>query len=218
MGLISQNIKGVWENTVANTYSTIALRAFSAVYEKTPVSGTTKISLLDTTREINWLEQKFGGSTKLMWPNKTTEVETVKVNHAGTGAPWALVTTSAAVPLTAPAFSGFNLTKELKPVQQAKANQWSVGDIVEVKLTIKANMVNTQTALLDPIPTGAKIINTGRSSTIESSNNILTNNFYPTYEQLSYESYRAFYEWFPSTDVVIYYQYQLTLITFLRKL
>jgi uncharacterized protein YfaS (alpha-2-macroglobulin family) len=198
-GLLAQNLKGSWDTTTANVYSTLALRAFSAVYEKTPVDGVTAMATSQLTQMMDWSHQKYVGNFKFPWPAQGRDV--VDVNHKGSGEPWALVSTQAALVLKAPLFSGIEVKKSEKAISQKTAGQWTVGDVIEVHLKVKTNVESVQVALMDPIPAGAKIINSGSGRQNQS--------VWAAYEQLSYESYKAFYEWVPSTEFDVVYQIQL---------
>ncbi len=199
LGLISQNTKGAWDTTIANVFSSIALRVFASVYEKESITGITQVQLGELTKKADWATKKNGAILKFPWPEQGQG--TVKIQHQGTGTPWSLVATQAAVELKQANFAGFTVDKSLKTIQQKVAGQWSVGDIVEIHLKVKANAATNQVAIIDPIPAGAKII---KSGLIESLNYV-----YPSLEQLSYEAYKAFYDWVPDTEIETVYQIQL---------
>ncbi|WP_148274486.1 hypothetical protein [Advenella kashmirensis] len=44
-GLLGQQQRGTWSTTTANVWGTLAVRSFSASFEKTPVKGTLSMSL-----------------------------------------------------------------------------------------------------------------------------------------------------------------------------
>jgi uncharacterized protein YfaS (alpha-2-macroglobulin family) len=78
--------------------------------------------------------------------------------HNGTGTPWITVTTSAAVPVTAPYSSGFALTRQVTPVTQAAPGRFTRGDVLRIRLTITPRAPAEWVVINDPVPAGATIL------------------------------------------------------------
>ncbi len=194
-GLLSKNGRGYWDTTAANVYATLALRSFSSQYEKTPVTGLTNINSAAVPEAINmdWSKQKTG-VFKIGWLANGKK-DSIKIHHQGDGSPWALVSTQAALKLSKPLISGIEVSKKLNSIKQNIPNQWTVGDIIEVEMKIKSNVPVNQVALMDPLPTGARIIN--------------SNCDLYSFEQKSYESYKAFFDYVPNTEFSVKYQMEL---------
>lgn len=193
-GLLAQNKKGYWDTTVSNAFATVALRAFSAQFEKVAVSGTSVATTTTQKFNLDWAVRQYGGTQLFGW--LPSGKDSVQISHNGQGAPWALVTTQAAVYLKVPLFSGMEISKRMKPLKQQKPGIWSVGDIAQITLKIKTNTPAVQVALMDPIPTGTRIINVGAEE----------QTLYPEYDQRSYEGYKAFYDYVSAQEHVITYQ------------
>jgi uncharacterized protein YfaS (alpha-2-macroglobulin family) len=163
------------------------------------VTGTTSVTLADAKLTLNWSTNTLGGTEYFSWPG--VGVYKLNVDHSGQGHPWALVSTSSAVPLKAERFSGFSVTKEIKPFRQAIAGVWSKGDVAEIRLKIKAQTETTTVALMDPIPAGAKILGSGDSQNQAS--------VYADYEELGADAYRAYYGYVPASEIVVVYRLQV---------
>ncbi|KPF57636.1 hypothetical protein IP88_16675 [alpha proteobacterium AAP81b] len=146
--------RGAWDTTPANALGSLAMAGFGRAFEAAPVSGRTRIGVGATTREIAWGAGNPPVAT-LPWPPARAPLS---VAHSGSGAPWAMVTARAAVPLAAPFASGFALSRRVTPVSQAVAGRWSRGDVMRVVLTVTPRAPVEWVVINDPVPAGATIL------------------------------------------------------------
>ena len=199
-GFVKQQRRGTWDTTFANAWGALALRAFSRNFEKDPVTGKTEITLAAQNATTAWDGGQKSWSTFLSWPS--TGLLDLNISHVGTGQPWAVVATRAAVKLLQPVYAGFTLDKTVTPIRQAQAGRWSVGDVAEVRLKVKGQAQISQVALLDPVPGGCKIRRTAGDNNAASTGGWQ----YPSYEEFANDSYRAFYESVGSSPFDVTYQ------------
>ncbi len=195
--------RGAWDTTIANALGVTAFRTFSKVYEKNPVAGVTKVALDTDQRDVDWTGKPHGDMVTFQWPDHASQVS---VNHQGTGAPWALVYASAAVPVTKDEFSGMRISKSVKAVKQAVSDHYSIGDIVEVTLRIKSQAPVGQMAVMDPIPSGAKILGSGLHNSAAEAGPV---NWSADWEEFSYDGYRGYFSYIGQDEITVTYRLQL---------
>ncbi len=166
LGMVGRQQAGQWWTTTGNAMSALAVRHFVKAFESTPVQGQSAAVLLSradqTTqaRAVEWSASQ--PPLELAWRGGGT----VALSHVGAGAPWALVQSLAAVPLTKPRNLGFEIKKELSEEQVKTPGRWARGDRVRVTLTISGLSSATWVAVNDPMPAGARTI-----GGVEQSNN-----------------------------------------------
>jgi len=107
-GALGRMRQGHWDTTTANAWGILAMDKFSARYEKTPVGGTTSAALNGKTHSVDWQKSPAGGALNFNWP---TGKKTLQVTHNGAGAPWATIGATAALRLTKPFSSGFQVKR-----------------------------------------------------------------------------------------------------------
>ncbi|MDQ7078628.1 MAG: MG2 domain-containing protein [Robiginitomaculum sp.] len=194
-GLLSRQMNGHWRTTTGNAWGTLAMRQFSARFEKTKVSGQSSAALGKKRQTKAWGQSK-ALEFSLPWADKA---ETLTVAHDGKGAPWAFVTAKAAIPLREPLSSGYAITRTISPVSQAKEGAWNVGDVVRIKLEIDAQSDMTWVVINDPIPAGAQILGGGLGghSVLLSQDERSTGYAWPVYEERRFDAYQTFYRYVP---------------------
>ena len=168
----------------------MALDKFSAKFEATPVSGTTKASLAGATAAVEWSKVErvkttdasgaanqttyFGApaapgnlrnnSMFLPW-GKAAEKGTLGVTHSGAGKPWLTLQSLAAVELKAPFNAGYQIKKTITPIEQANkalpSGSYSRGDVLRITLEVNASSDMTWVVITDPVPGGATILGSG---------------------------------------------------------
>ena len=91
------------------------------------------------------------------------------------------------------------------------AGQYSRGDVLRVTLDITGASDMTWVAVSDPVPTGATILGggLGRDSTLATLGEKLGRTTQPTFEERSFEAYRAYYEYLPQGTTSIEYTVRL---------
>ncbi|XAH26181.1 MG2 domain-containing protein [Xylophilus sp. GW821-FHT01B05] len=235
-GFIARQQNGAWHTTTANLWGGLALERFSAKFEATPVTGTTRATLGDASAAVDWSRVErikpsdatgapnatsfFGApsspgtlknnSAFLPWP--AAGKGTLEVAQQGTGKPWLTVQSLAAVPRTQPFFAGYQLKKTITPVEQAIKGQWTRGDVLRITLEVTASADMTWVVISDPVPGGATILGSGlgRDSQIATQGEKAASGAgWPAFEERSFEAFRSYYEYLPKGTVKMEYTLRL---------
>jgi len=159
-GVVSRLKKGIFDSTTANAWAVTAFAKFSKKFENTPIVGQTEVKFNNVVKKLEFAKNKNSVATFLNWPNDR-KVETVSFKQIGTGKPWVTVKTRSAIPLSKPLDLGYLISKKISPVVQKNEGKFSVGDIVNVELTIRAQSDQAWVAISDPIPSGASHLGNG---------------------------------------------------------
>lgn len=209
-GALALQMHGAWSETITNAWGTLALRKFATVFESTPVAGITSASIQAATQKLDWAETPKGGNLVFDWPSIESDL---KIDHSGSGHPWAQIRALAAVPITQPFSSGYRITRTLLPVENANPQGWKRGDLVRVHLKIEPQTDMTWVVVNDPIPAGASHLGTGlgRDSAIATSGEkIDTESFvWPIYAERAFDAFRAYYDYVPKGTFEIEYTIRL---------
>ena len=203
-GLMLNQRRGHWDTTPANAVGTLAMRAFSARFEATPVAGTTLATIGTVSHAFDWSHAPPPAT--LAWPPAAIPLT---LRHSGSGAPWAIVTSRAAVPLIVPFASGFAVHRSVAAVSQAVPGIWSRGDVMKVRVEVTARAPVAWVAVNDPVPAGATILGGslgGRSDLLAAG---ATTGLQPTFVERRTEAVHAHYERLDRATVV--YEYTLRL-------
>ena len=211
-GLLARQQRGAWGTTTANLWGSLALRKFSARFESTPVTGTTRASTAAASGSVDWAKAASPSQLALNLPwGKDTSADQLSVTQQGTGKPWLTLQSLAAVPLTRPFSAGYQIQKTITPTQQAVKGQFSRGDIVRVTLEINATADMTWVVVSDPIPGGATILGGGlrRDSEIATQGEKQTGNASPVFEERSFEALRSYFDYLPKGKVKVEYTVRL---------
>jgi uncharacterized protein YfaS (alpha-2-macroglobulin family) len=199
LGLVGRQRSGHWDTTLANAWGTVALRRYARAHEREPVGGATLATLGVERREHAWTGGD--GAVSLAWPENGRG--TLRLQHAGSGAPWATVQSIAAVPVVTAERAGYGLRREVTPVRQAAPGRWSRGDLVRVRLEIDARQDMTWVALTDPVPAGSAVVGgTARSAEPLDAQAARSGSrdaapAWPTYVERGHSSWRAYFEFLP---------------------
>lgn len=190
-GLLMRQREGRWSTTVANMWGGFALRAFSQQFEREAVAGRTTVTLGAQQAALDW-SAAAPEPVRIDWP---AAPDTLQLAQAGSGKPWVTVQSRARIPLVAPYGTGFTVTKTVEPVQQKVPGQWSVGDVLRVRLDMEAQGDIGWVAVDDPVPAGATLLGRalGRDSSLaaEHAGGEWT---WATYAEFAADAYRAYYE------------------------
>jgi len=224
-GMIAMQIRGNWGTTIANAWGTLATEKFASVFESQPVTGTTAATLNAARAVLEWQTNPAGGNLDLGWPTMPSEL---RLEHSGSGNPWAVIQSNAAVPTTQPISSGFTVTKTITPVESGHSGGWHRGDLVRVHLKIDAQTDSTWVVVNDPIPAGASHLGTGlqRDSQIavsgEAKSSVLlaetrggltavfdNDLFWPDFVERPFDGYRAYYHYIPKGSFEVEYTIRL---------
>jgi len=133
------------------------------------------------------------------------------VNHGGTGKPWIIARATAALPLDAPLFTGYRITRTVTPVEQQQPGKWTRGDVARVRLEMDAQSDMSWVVVEDPVPGGATIL----GGALRGQSELMTRGerdegwAWPAYEERRFETYRAYYRFVPKGKWVVEYTVRL---------
>jgi len=207
-GALARQVRGRWDLTLANAWGVLAMEKFSEAFESVPVTGSTRASLSAQSQTTDWKASPRGKLSEFAWPSAK---EDLRVTHQGTGRPWVSIQGLAAVPLKEPFSSGYTIQKTIIPVEQKDPRQWSRGDILRVRLEMKAQADQTWVVVSDPVPAGATILGRGlgRDSQLLTKGEEQKGWVWPAYEERSFEAFRAYYEYVPKGEWTVEYTLRL---------
>jgi alpha-2-macroglobulin len=193
-GALARQKRGRWDTTVANAWGTVAMARFAQAFEKTPASGGALVSLAGAM--VSLPIAKHTASHELAWPRAKAALH---VAHQGSGTPWVIVQSRAALPLAAPVSAGFSVTRTVTPVEQKDKNAYSRGDVYRVRLEIDARADSTWVVVDDPIPAGATILGSGlaRDAAALARGERREGGVSPAFVERAFDAYRAYYEYVP---------------------
>lgn len=185
---------GHWDTTTANAWGVLAIKKFSDKYESIKINGKTSVILDKEQRNIEW-DKNSKEIINFSWKHGK---ENLSIEHKGSGKPWVIIQSLLAVPLKKPVWSGYTIKKKIIPVEQKFNEKWSVGDILKVVIEFESKADMTWVVVNDPVPAGASILRMGlgRESSIVADKR-KTAWLNPSFEERSFDSYRAYYEYLP---------------------
>lgn len=161
-GVIARLQRGIWDSTMANAWGVTALRKFSSKYESTPVTGKTEVGFASKKESVDWTKNKESSKIFFNWDKTSKDKEQpVTFKSEGTGKPWVSLQTLSAMPLKAPLDLGYAVSKKMSAVEKKSEGKWSVGDVVNVEITVKAKSDQSWVVINDPIPGGASHLGSG---------------------------------------------------------
>jgi uncharacterized protein YfaS (alpha-2-macroglobulin family) len=197
IGVALRQSRGHWDTTPSNAWGTLAVRRFASAYPGSP-AGFANVQLGAQTQRANWPAE---GLVRFPLPAAPSPLIFA---HSAQGSPWALVSIRAAVPLTAPAFAGYKIAKELTFLQRKRPDRVSRGDVIKVHLTIDAPVDRTWVVIDDPLPAGASIVSGGgQSALLEAQAD--GGNSWPSYIERGQGAWRGYYGWMPSGRTSVEY-------------
>ncbi len=207
-GALARQKAGKWDLTLANAWGVLALEKFSRAFEAVPVTGVTQASLSGRAQTIDWTTSPKGKALSFPWPAKKEELA---IAHQGDGKPWITVQSLAAIPLKEPFSSGYKIQKTFTPVQQKHAGTWTRGDIVRIRLDMEAQSDQTWVVVSDPVPAGSTILGSGlgRDSALLTQGEEQKGRAWPAFQERSFETFRAYYEYVPKGKWTIEYTVRL---------
>ena len=207
VGVSLRQRRGHWDTTPANAWGTIAARRFASLYPASAVTGTTTVSLGGTSRTQGWPMLANAPPLRLpLAPVKTP----LLLTHSGGAGPWAMVSVSAAVPLTQPLFAGYKIAKSVSIVSQKNKGRLTRGDVIKVRITVDATAERNWVVVSDPVPPGATIIgNLGGQSGILGAAASGGEGVSPSYVARGNDAWRGYYEWVPRGRFVTEYALRL---------
>lgn len=207
-GALGRQHRGHWDTTLANAWGVLAMEKFSAKFESTPVSGKTATTLGSAKRDHTWKSSEKQTNFTLPWPAQAADLS---VQHEGSGKPWAMVQSLAAIPLKDPFSSGYRIKRTVTPIEQKTPGEWNRGDVLRVHLDLEAQSDMSWVVVNDPIPAGSAIMGTGlgKDSKILSGGEVRKGWVWPAFEERKLDSFRAYYEFVPKGKWSVEYTLRL---------
>lgn len=210
-GALARQRRGAWDLTTANAWGTLAIAKFSRLHEKTPVDGKVMTTVGSAKSEVKVTAKGGPVPLALPWPEAKSEF---KASFAGAGAPWLTTQSLAALPLKAPLSTGLRIEKKIEAVSRKNSKAWSVGDIVRVRLRIDAQSELGWVAVSDPVPAGAQVLGTGlgndsKLANVPSASRSDARRLWPSFQELSFEGMRSYYDYVPKGVFEMEYTYRL---------
>lgn len=207
-GALGRQQRGRWNTTVANAWGVLAMEKFSAAFERTPVTGATRIQYAANTAQLTWPTKTTDAVTKLPWQDGSAPLA---VTHEGTGAPWVTIRSTAALPLDKPLSTGFKIERSVSAVDRQVPGRWTRGDVVRVKLALEAQSDMTWVAVEDPVPGGATILGSGLGgqSAILTREERSEGYAWLAFEERRFDAFRAYYRFVPKGRWTVEYTMRL---------
>lgn len=203
-GAVGRQQRGHWNLTTANAWGTLALRRFSGEFEREPVRGSTRVQLGMQLQTHAWKDGKTPASLELAWPDAAS---TLNFTHNGSGRPWAIVQSRAAIPLREPLSSGYRISRSVTAIEQKTKGRWTRGDVARVRVEIDAQSDMSWVVVEDPVPGGTTLLGggLGRDSQLLAQGEHSAGEAWPTYEERRFDSYRAYYAFVPKGRFALEY-------------
>ncbi len=207
-GALARQEHGHWNTTNANAWGVLAMEKFSKSFEATPVTGHTALSFGTVQNTIEWPPNSDQSSVEFPWGSAPTEL---KLKHQGTGKPWAMIASRAALPLDGPLFTGYSIERVVTPIEQKTPGLWTRGDVARITLTIEAQSDTGWVVVDDPIPAGASVLGTGlgRDAGLLTQGEKREGWVHPAYEERRFDAFRAYYTFVPKGRFTVEYTVRL---------
>jgi alpha-2-macroglobulin len=113
-GSLGHQHQAHWDTTLANAWGVLAMERFRRAFEAEPIAGVTSTAL-GVRQRLVWSPESSGGSLDHPWPPAP---QPLAIEHRGTGRPWAMVPSLAAIPLKEPLSSGYRITRTVTPIER----------------------------------------------------------------------------------------------------
>jgi uncharacterized protein YfaS (alpha-2-macroglobulin family) len=203
--VLARQKNGAWRTTTANAWGRLMLAQFANRYESVPVSGSAELIYGKHNKTI-----ALGQDTQTLLPWASGD-QALTVNAPGQGKPWIMVRSLASLPLKKPLFAGYQIERQVLPVEQKNRGQWTVGDVVEVRLTVVANSDMAWVVVDDPIPASSSILGTGLGgdSALQEPGNKADVRAWPAFTERTATVFKQYYRHLPKGSHVINYQLRL---------
>ncbi|MFO1400572.1 MAG: MG2 domain-containing protein [Steroidobacteraceae bacterium] len=202
-GTIARQLRGHWDTTLANAWGTLAMQRYVARFENEPVAGSSSAALGGTPQALQWSAPaaatpgNAAATTAQDFPWPANGRGDLTLTHQGSGAPWAIVQASAAIPLRQPLAAGLKVTRVVESVQAAAPGRYTRGDLLRVKLTIEAPQDLTWVVLDDPVPAGASVVGGLRNNGAPLGLKSAAQDLWPAFTEAGFENYRAYFDLLP---------------------
>jgi uncharacterized protein YfaS (alpha-2-macroglobulin family) len=119
------------------------------------------------------------------------------LSHSVAPGPWATVSIRAAVPLAAPVFAGYRVSRQVSFIERQRPGRISVGDVLKIRIVVEAPVDRTWVVVSDPIPAGASIVSRGGHQSELIAARAEGGDSYPDYIERGLDSWRGYFSWLP---------------------
>lgn len=208
-GALQRQVRGRWDTTPANAWGVLAVEKFARTFESGALSGVTKLKLSGNEAEVDWQAKNKGDVVRMDFP---VQREKLLMTHQGTGAPWALIQSKAAIPLKASVSSGFRIRKTITPVDQKQPGLWHKGDVIRVRLDMDSDSDMTWVVVNDSVPAGSSLLGSGLardSALLAGPGNPAASQAAPVFTERSFEAFKAYFDYIPKGPWFIEYTLRL---------
>lgn len=201
--------RGHWDTTPANAWGSLAVRRFEAAYPSA-AAGTTTGRLGSETQTRMWPRLPTGGGR----PEPAAPMSfalpagpgSLVLTHSAQPRPWATIAVRAAVPLTAPAFAGYRVSRQVAFLERKRPDSLSAGDVVKVRISVEAPVDRTWVVIEDPVPAGASVISGGGGqSALLAGRASGGEGMWPSYIERGNDAWRAYFGWMPKGRTTVEY-------------
>jgi alpha-2-macroglobulin len=212
--LASQRGGAHWWQTQANVWGSLMLDKRAALATGV-LSGTTQITAGAQTVSHDWAKQPAGE----VYAFPSSIAKTVTISHTGTGKPYVSANGTAWADIVKGEAKNATVSKTIKPIKQAVAGRYSVGDVLEVQVRFGVGKDMGWVAVTDPIPTGATLLGGGLKGLASVQNNPEVQKArrqsndayeaYPAYIERTATVVRGYYEYLWSQNNTMTYQVRI---------
>ncbi len=198
IGIALRQYHGHWDTTPSNAWGTLAVKRFATAYPGA-ATGISYAQLGSQRIARNWPNPPLASLPLPAAPMN------LLLTHSASPGPWATVSVRAAVPLTAPAFAGYRVSRQVTFLQRKAPDRISAGDVLKVRLTVDAPVDRTWVVVDDPIPAGASIVSGGGGQSMLLAGRASSSGWWPSYIERGLDSWRAYYGWLPKGRTSVEY-------------
>jgi uncharacterized protein YfaS (alpha-2-macroglobulin family) len=200
--------RGHWDTSPANAWGTVAVRRFEAAYPSA-AAGTTTGRLGSEIQTRMWPRLPTGAKGPAPAPMSfalPSRTESLLLSHSAQPRPWATVSVRAAVPLSAAAFAGYRVSREVAFLERKRPGAVSTGDVVKVRISVDAPVDRTWVVIEDPVPAGASVISGGGGqSALLAGRASGGEGAWPSYIERGNDAWRAYFGWMPQGRTTVEY-------------
>lgn len=205
VGVAQRQAHGHWDTTPANAWGALVVRRFASLYPGSAVVGTSSASLGSVTRTQSWPVTGEAAPLRLPLVNAP-----LMLRHSGGAGPWASVSVAAAVPLRAPLFAGYRMTRTTSMVSQRVKGRLTRGDVMKVTITVDATAERNWVVVSDPVPPGATILgDMGGQSSLFAASAQESEGVQPSYVERGRDAWRGYFAWVPAGRFTVQYVLRL---------
>jgi uncharacterized protein YfaS (alpha-2-macroglobulin family) len=198
VGVALRQTRGHWDTTPSNAWGTVITQRFARSYPGAAV-GTTTAKLGSASQSRSSIP-----SEPMLFPLPQGRGQLL-LRHSSAPAPWAYVSVKAAVPLMAPDFAGYRVTREVSFLDRQKPGQLTRGDVLKIRITVEAPVDRTWVVVEDPIPAGASIVSGGGGQSALFAGQASGGNGWPSYIERGFDAWRAYFVWLPQGRTTVEY-------------